>query len=88
MTAVVKIRVVKEYDANDLPEWLKAAADDSGKAIAAICREAEITTQYWYDLIRDRKPVRLNTLERLEKALGKVYPATWRDSEYDDASVK
>ncbi|MEM6432236.1 MAG: hypothetical protein AAF773_00035 [Cyanobacteria bacterium P01_D01_bin.115] len=88
VAAVVKIRVVREYDAADLPQWLKQSADESGRAVAAICREAEITTQYWYDLINDRKPVRLGTLERLENALGKVYPAKWRESESDDLNAK
>ena len=88
MTAVVNIRVVREYEASDLPQWLKETADKSGKAVAAICREAEITTQYWYDLINDRKPVRLGTLERLEKALGSIYPADWRGGETDDLDAK
>jgi hypothetical protein len=78
---IVKIRVVREYEASDLPSWLVKAAEDSGKSVAAICREAEITTQYWYDLIKDKKPLRLDTLEKLESALGKVYPAEWRKFE-------
>lgn len=81
VSSVVKIRVVREYEANDLPSWLVNAANESGKSIAAICREAEITTQYWYDLIKDKKPLRLDTLEKIESAVGKVYPAEWRKLE-------
>lgn len=79
MSAAVKIRVVREYEAADLPAWLTEAASESGKSVAAICREAEITTQYWYDVLRDKKPIRLDTLEKLESALGRVYPTDWRD---------
>jgi hypothetical protein len=81
VTSIVRIRVVREYEADDLPTWLIKAAEESGKSIAAICREAEITTQYWYDLIKDKKPIRLDTLEKIEAAVGKVYSAAWREFE-------
>ena len=80
MRTELKVRVVQEYEANDLPAWLDDAAKRSGKSISAICREAEITTQYFYDVLRDKKSIRLDTLERIETAIGESYPAAWRDS--------
>ena len=77
MNAFVKIRRVVEIDAPDLPQWLKAAADESEKAITAICGEAGISTQFWYDLIKGRRDSILeSTLHKLEQALGKTYKST------------
>ena len=80
MLKTLIIRVVREYEAPDLKEWLAKAAKDSGKPISVICREAEITTQYWYTLIKEKSSVNFDTLEKLENAIGKKYPAAWREA--------
>lgn len=74
MSTLLKIRRVEEIEAPNLPDWLKTAANESGKAVTAICGDAGISTQYWYDLIKGRRDAILETtLKRIEESLGKVY---------------
>ncbi|MBP0017187.1 MAG: hypothetical protein J7647_06460 [Cyanobacteria bacterium SBLK] len=81
-TKALKIRVVRDYDADDLPEWLRNTAKNSGKSISQICRDAEITTAYWYSLLKGKyESIADETLKKLEKALNDRYPANWRDNE-------
>ena len=82
-----RIRVVYEYDAEDLPAWLEGAIAQSDKSVSAVCRQAGISNQYWYDLLNDKKTLRLETLQRIEEALGVKYQANWRDrhqGEYEE----
>jgi len=78
----VKVRVVREYDATDLPQWLKDAAAQSDRSVSSLCGAAGITTQYWYELLKGVRPLRLDTLQALEDALGRCYLAEWRVGEY------
>ena len=79
---VLKIRVVRDYEADDLPEWLRNAAKNSGKSISQICRDAEITTSYWYSLLKGKyESIADETLEKIENALNDRYPAHWRDGQ-------
>jgi hypothetical protein len=79
----MKVRVVREYEESGLADWLKEAAAGCDRSVAAICAEAGLTTQFWYEVLKDRKPLRLATLERLENALGCCYVADWRSRERD-----
>lgn len=76
----MKIRIVYEFDAEDLADWLAKAAEESRKPVTQICRAAGITPQYWYDVVANRRQsVRLDTLEKLEEEIGQQYPAEWRE---------
>lgn len=76
----MKIRIVYEFDAEDLADWLAKAAEESRKPVTQICRAAGITPQYWYDVVANRRQsVRLETLEKLEDEIGQQYPAEWRE---------
>ena len=67
----MKVRQTREWDRPDLPEVLKAAANKSQKSIAQVCREAGISTAFWYQLVKGNKDsITLDTLTGLCKALG------------------
>jgi DNA-binding Xre family transcriptional regulator len=67
----MKVRQTREWDVPDLTEALKAAAYESRKPVTQICREAGVSTQYWYQLLKkNRDAVTLQTLSGLCNALG------------------
>ena len=66
----VKIRRTQEWNAPQLPAQLKAAAQNSHKSIAQICREAGISTAFWYQLAKgNQASITYETLLALCKAL-------------------
>ncbi|MEO1399650.1 MAG: helix-turn-helix transcriptional regulator [Cyanobacteria bacterium J06635_1] len=67
----MKVRRVQEWDVPDLPEKLKAAAQKGSKSVAQICREAEISTAFWYEMVKGNKAsISHETLLAVCKALG------------------
>ncbi len=70
MSMLMKVRRTQEWDVSDLHVKLKEAAEKSKKSITQICKEAEISTAFWYELAKDRKnSISFETLEKLCKAL-------------------
>lgn len=70
-TCLMKVKETKEWDVPDLAQKLKAYADRAEKPVAQICREAEISTTFWYDILRGaRDSIKKSTLASLCKALG------------------
>lgn len=72
MDVLMKVRRTQEWDVPALPEFLKSAAGDCGKSVAQICREAEISTAFWYQVLKGNKDsISFDTLSKLCIALGK-----------------
>ena len=67
----MKVRRTLEWDVPDLPDALKGAAEKSQKSVAQICREAGISTAFWYQLVKGNKDsITYETLAKLCSALG------------------
>ncbi|MEO1390993.1 MAG: helix-turn-helix transcriptional regulator [Cyanobacteria bacterium J06634_6] len=67
---VMKVRRTQEWDIPDLHAKLQEAARESSKSITQICKEAELSTAFWYELAKGRKnSITFESLERLCKAL-------------------
>lgn len=70
-TVQMKVRQTKEWDVPDLPDVLKVAAEKSQKSVTQVCREAGISTAFWYQVIKGNKDsITLETLSALCAALG------------------
>ncbi len=71
MLMVMKVRRTQEWDIPDLHTKLQKAAGESSKSITQICKEAELSTAFWYELAKGRKnSISFESLERLCTALG------------------
>ena len=71
MFMIMKVRRTQEWDIPDLHTRLQKAAGESNKSITQICKEAELSTAFWYELAKGRKnSISFESLERLCKALG------------------
>lgn len=71
MFLIMKVRRTQEWDIPDLHTRLQKAAGESSKSITQICKEAELSTAFWYELAKGRKnSISFESLERLCKALG------------------
>lgn len=65
------IRKVIKWDSPKLEAKLAKAAEKSPKSISQICREGEITSSYWYQMVKGQKPtISYETVEKLCKSLG------------------
>ncbi|NJN23045.1 MAG: hypothetical protein HC812_20050 [Leptolyngbya sp. RL_3_1] len=72
MLTAVKVRKTQEWELPDLPKQLKDAAEECSKSVVGFCREANITTAFWYQLVKGEKnSITHETLGRILKALGK-----------------
>lgn len=70
-TCPMKVRQTDEWDLPGLPQQLKDAAKRSEKSVSQICREANISTTFWYQVVKGNKEsISLKTLKALCKALG------------------
>lgn len=68
---LMKVRKVTEGDYPDLLEKLKQAQKERDISISELCRKAEISTQYWYRIIKGQvDTLNLDTLRKIEAALG------------------
>ena len=74
MDRVLKIRLVREYQADDLPQWLVQAVKDSGLSVLQICGAIKISPQYYYDVVKDKKAIKLDTLIKIEEQINAQYP--------------
>ena len=55
MVFLMKVRQSQEWDIPDLPERLSAAMEKSPKSVAQVCRDVEISTNFWYQVINGNK---------------------------------
>ncbi|MEM9945378.1 MAG: helix-turn-helix transcriptional regulator [Cyanobacteria bacterium P01_D01_bin.36] len=66
MIAAVKIRRTEEWNIPDLPERLSGAFEKSEKSVLQMCREAGISSNFWYQMIRGNKTsIKHSTLKEL-----------------------
>ncbi|MEM8805369.1 MAG: helix-turn-helix transcriptional regulator [Cyanobacteria bacterium P01_G01_bin.38] len=66
----MKVRRTHEWSVPNLPAELKSAAERSDKSISQICREADISTAFWYQLVKGNKEsVTYQTLSAICQAL-------------------
>lgn len=63
---------VIEVDVPGLGDRIKKAREASGKTISALCREAEISRNYWYQLESEtiHGALTKETLDKIEQVLG------------------
>ena len=67
----MKVRRTQEWDLPDLPEVLKLAAKQSGKSVLQICKDADISTAFWYQMMKgQRDSITLETLASICDAVG------------------
>ena len=67
----MKVRSVKEWDVPDLSERLRRAARESKKSVVQLCKDAGISTAFWYGMTGgSTSSVALPTLSAIQKALG------------------
>jgi len=78
----MKVRKVSERDYPDLAAQLKKAQEDSNLSIAKLCRQAEISTQYWYRVVKGQvDTLNFETLKKLEAALGVSFGVSFDEAE-------
>ncbi|MGP1387371.1 MAG: helix-turn-helix domain-containing protein [Thainema sp.] len=71
LAATMKVRRTREWDIPSLPEQLKKAAEASGKSVVQICKDAGISTAFWYQMLKgNRDSITYETLEKVCDAIG------------------
>lgn len=73
MPTVQVKRVIEETkDFPGLGAAIKRARESDDRSVAQICRDAEISRQYWYQLEREdlRSPATEDVIRRIERVLG------------------
>lgn len=67
----MKVRQTKEWDVPQLADVLRSAVEKSPKSVSQICREAGISTTFWYQLAKGNEDsISFETLVSLCAALG------------------
>ena len=85
--ALLKIKRIQETikEFPDLGKKIKEARDKAkiqeGKSLASICREADISRAYWYQLESEdlRSPATEEIIRRIEKALNVDFGVNFDD---------
>lgn len=74
MQGLMKVKRVEvtEVDVPGLGDRIKQAREFSGKTISALCREAGISRNYWYQLESEtiHGSLTKETLDKIEQVLG------------------
>ena len=70
MICLMKVRRTEEWDIPDLPERLSEAMERSQKSVLQVCRDAGISSNFWYQMINGNKgSIKRSTLISLCESL-------------------
>lgn len=71
ISAIMRIRQVKEIDIEGLGDRIKQARLDSKKSLEQICDEVGVSRTYWYDIEKEtlKGALSIENLRKIEEAL-------------------
>ncbi len=72
ISAIMRIRQVKEIEIEGLGDRIKQARLDSRKSLEQICDEVGVSRTYWYDIEKEtlKGALSIENLRKIEEALG------------------
>lgn len=83
LSMLIKRQITEWGEVPNLGEKVKAARLNSGKSLAALAREAEVSRQYWYSIENETigtKGITEDVLKKLEKVLGIAFEVEYKRS--------